>query len=104
MHGISEVEWMWNQIVMYINVVVVFFNSRLMALKRMGIVDNYEVSFGWKQAVIILISRIHSLLYNCVKFIWVAGLVLLAFYLSWVTKTEFLLIIAIQYQADKWWE
>ena len=77
MHGISEVEWMWNQIVMYVN--VFFFISLLMALKRMGIVDNYEVSFGWKQAVIILISRIHSLSYNCVKFIWVAGLVLLAF-------------------------
>ena len=24
--------------------------------------------------------------------------------LSWVTKTEFLLTISIQYQADKWWE
>ena len=79
MHGISEVEWMWNQIVMYVNVFFFIFNSRLMALKRMGIVDNYEVSFGWKQAVIILISRIHSLSCNCVKFIWVAGLVLLAF-------------------------
>ena len=54
---------------MYVNVFFFFFNSRLMALKRMGIVDNYEVSFGWKQAVIILISRIHGLLCNCVKFI-----------------------------------
>ena len=24
--------------------------------------------------------------------------------LTWVTKTEFLLTISIQYQADKWWE
>ena len=28
----------------------------------------------------------------------------LTFYLPWVTKTEFLHTISLQYQADKWWE
>ena len=31
-------------------------------------------------------------------------LFILTLSLPWVTKTEFLLTISIQYQADKWWE
>ena len=33
-----------------------------------------------------------------------AHLIALNFQLPWVTKTEFILTISMQYPADKWWE
>ena len=33
-----------------------------------------------------------------------ANLIALNFQLPWVTKTEFILMISMQYPADKWWQ